>query len=185
MINLPNLLTSIRILLIPVFIFFFWEATPKTSVIAAIVFLLASLTDLLDGYLARRWKQITNLGKVMDPIADKLLILSALILLVEFHRIPAWIAIVLIGRDIAVTGLRAMASSEGIIIPADRAGKYKLAIQVTAIILLILGYEIYSIKFMVLGNILLDISVLFAVFSAIQYIIKYGRDLQVRGRSPS
>ena len=184
MINLPNLLTSIRILLIPVFIFFFWGATPRASAIAAIVFLIASLTDLLDGYLARRWNQITKLGKILDPIADKLLILSALVLLVEFHRIPAWIAIVLIGRDIAVTGLRAMASSEGIIIPADRAGKYKLAIQVTAIILLILDYHIYSFKFIVLGNILLDISMAFAVFSAIQYIIKYGRDLQARGTRP-
>jgi CDP-diacylglycerol---glycerol-3-phosphate 3-phosphatidyltransferase len=175
--NFPNLLTSIRILLIPVFIFLFLPPNPLHPTLAAIVFALASFTDLLDGYLARRWEQITKLGKLLDPIADKLLVLSALILLVDFDRIPAWIAIVLIGRELAVTGLRAIASSEGIVIPADTAGKYKLFIQVSAIVLLILNFETSYISFWVWGTLLLWVSMILAIVSAIQYVILYSRQI--------
>jgi len=179
--NVPNLLTFIRILLIPVFIALFLIPTPLRSNLAAAVFTLASLTDLLDGYLARRWEQITKIGKLLDPIADKLLVLSALILLVEFHRVPGWIAIVLIGREIAMTGLRAIASSDGIIIAADITGKYKLFIQVTAVVLLILDYETSFFNFRTAGLALLLISMVLAVFSAIQYTIQYGRELHEKG----
>lgn len=175
MINFPNLLTAIRILLIPVFIFLFYPPDPGHPTLAAVVFALASLTDLLDGYLARRWEQITSFGKLLDPIADKLLILSALILLVGFDRIPAWVAIVLIGREVAITGLRAIASSDGIVIPADTTGKYKLFIQVSAIVLLILDFEISYFNFRTWGTFLLWISMILALLSAIQYIILYTR----------
>lgn len=171
--NLPNLLTSIRILLIPVFIFLFLSPGPIRSVWAAVIFTMASLTDLLDGYLARRWKQITRLGKLLDPIADKLLILSALILLVDFNRVSAWIAIVLIGREVAVTGLRAIASSEGIVISAEPMGKYKLAIQVAAVVLLILDYQAPYVHFRAWGTALLWISMILSVSSAIQYGMRY------------
>lgn len=179
--NFPNLLTSIRILLIPVFIFLFLPPNPLAPTLAAIVFALAALTDLLDGYLARRWEQITKLGKLLDPIADKLLVLSALILLVDFDRVQAWIAIVLIGREVAMTGLRAIASSEGIIIPAERAGKYKLALQVAAIVLLILNYKMAYFDFQFWGTLLLWISMILAVFSAIQYAVRYSSHLQIKG----
>lgn len=176
--NFPNLLTSIRILLIPVFIFLFLPPNPLHPTLAAIVFALASFTDLLDGYLARRWEQITKLGKLLDPIADKLLILSALILLVDFDRVPAWIAIVLIGREMAITGLRAIASSEGIIIPADTTGKYKLFVQVFAIVLLILNFETPYFSFLILGTVLLWVAMILAISSAIQYVILYSRQIK-------
>lgn len=179
--NLPNLLTSIRILLIPVFILLFLTPGPWRSIWAAVVFTTASLTDLLDGYLARRWKQITRLGKLLDPIADKLLILSALILLVDFHRVSAWIAIVLIGREMAITGLRAIASWEGIVISAEPMGKYKLAIQVAAVVLLILDYETPYIHFRTWGTFLLWISMILAVSSAIQYGMRYVTQIQLQG----
>jgi CDP-diacylglycerol---glycerol-3-phosphate 3-phosphatidyltransferase len=176
--NFPNLLTSIRILLIPVFILLFLPPNPSHPTLAAVIFTLASITDLLDGYLARRWKQITRLGKLLDPIADKLLILSALILLVDFNRVPAWIAIILIGREVAITGLRAIASSEGIVIPADTAGKYKLFIQVLAIVLLILNFETPYFSFLNLGIILLWAAMILAILSAIQYVILYSGQIQ-------
>jgi len=179
--NLPNALTSIRILLIPVFILLFLSPGPLRSVGAAVIFAIAALTDLLDGYLARRWKQITRLGKLLDPIADKLLILSALILLVDFDRVSAWIAIVLIGREVAMTGLRAIASSEGIVISAEPMGKYKLAIQVAAVVLLILDYQAPYVNFRAWGTALLWISMILAVSSAIQYGMKYLTLIRLQG----
>lgn len=136
--NLPNLLTFTRILLIPVFVMLFATPTPDRSLIAAIVFVVAAITDLLDGYLARKSGQVTMLGKLLDPIADKLLVLSALILLVNVDRVSALVAIFIIAREVAVTGVRAIAASEGIIISAETTGKYKMALQVVAIVMLIL-----------------------------------------------
>ncbi len=171
--NLPNLITLLRIFLIPVFILVFLTPTEARSMAAAVIFLIASLTDLMDGYLARRWKQITKLGKFLDPIADKFLILAALILLVDFHRVSSWIAIVIIGRELAVTGLRAIASSSGIVIAADEAGKYKMVIQTISIVLLILGYKIGTINFHVWGTFLLWISMILAILSGVQYFVKF------------
>ena len=179
--NLPNLLTSIRIFLIPVFVLLFLVPSPLRSIIAAVVFVVASLTDLLDGYLARRWEQITNLGKLLDPIADKLLVLSALVLLVDYQRVPGWIAIVLIGREVAMTGLRAIASADGIVIPAEKVGKYKLTVQIAAIVLLILDYQWKFFDFRIWGIVLLLISMILAVWSAIRYVLLYGSQLQTRG----
>ncbi len=136
--NLPNLLTFTRILLIPVFVMLFVTPTPDRSLAAAIVFVVAALTDAVDGYLARKSGQVTTLGKLLDPIADKLLVLSALILLVNVDRVSALIAILIIAREVAVTGIRAIAAGEGIVIAAETTGKYKMALQVVAIVLLIL-----------------------------------------------
>jgi len=171
--NLPNLITLIRIFLIPVFILVFLTPTEPRSVAAAVIFSVASLTDLMDGYLARRWEQITKLGKFLDPVADKILILAALILLVDFHRVSSWIAIVIIGRELAVTGLRAIASSSGIVIPADEAGKYKMAIQTISIVLLILEYKIGNFNFHTWGTFLLWISMILAILSGVQYFMKF------------
>ena len=178
--NIPNFLTSIRILLIPIFIAFFIDPSPLRSALAAIVFGIAALTDLLDGYLARRWKQITTLGKLLDPIADKLLVLSALILLVDFQRVASWIVIVIIGREIAMTGLRALASSDGIILSADKTGKYKLFLQVLSILLLIVDYDAPYIHFRTVGTVLLWISMILAILSAIQYTLQYSNHLQTK-----
>lgn len=171
--NFPNLITLIRILLIPVFILVFQTPTGPRSLAAAIIFLIASLTDLMDGYLARRWEQITKLGKFLDPIADKFLVLAALIMLVDFHRVAAWIAIVIIGRELTVTGLRAIAASSGIVIAADETGKYKMVLQIIAIGFLILPYKFGFIDFHVWGTFLLWISMILAIISGVQYFMKY------------
>jgi CDP-diacylglycerol--glycerol-3-phosphate 3-phosphatidyltransferase len=136
--NLPNLITLIRILLIPVFVILFITPTPDRSLSAAVIFVVAAVTDFLDGYIARRTGQITKLGKLLDPIADKLLVLSALIVLVTLDRVSALVAILVIAREVAVTGIRAIAAGEGMIIAAETTGKYKMALQVVAITLLIL-----------------------------------------------
>ncbi|HYA86791.1 MAG TPA: CDP-diacylglycerol--glycerol-3-phosphate 3-phosphatidyltransferase [Nitrospirota bacterium] len=116
--NVPNMLSLSRILSVPIFIVLMLEPNPIRALAAGVVFSLASATDWLDGYLARKWGQVTKMGKLLDPIADKILIMSALVTLVEIRSdvVHAWIAIVIIGREFAVTGLRAIASSEGIII---------------------------------------------------------------------
>jgi CDP-diacylglycerol--glycerol-3-phosphate 3-phosphatidyltransferase len=136
--NLPNFITLTRILLIPVFVVLFATPTEDRSLSAALVFVIAAVTDLLDGYLARRNGQVTTLGMLLDPIADKLLVLSALILLVNIDRVSALVAILIIAREVAVTGVRAIAAGEGMVIAAETTGKYKMALQVVAIVLLIL-----------------------------------------------
>jgi CDP-diacylglycerol--glycerol-3-phosphate 3-phosphatidyltransferase len=180
MINLPNLLTFIRILLVPVFILLFLAPGPVRSFLSAMVFLAASLTDLLDGYLARRWEQVTKLGKLLDPIADKLLVLSALVLLVQFQRVPGWIAIVLIGRELGMTGLRAIASSDGIIIPAEKTGKYKFAVQITALVMLITDLRLKFLDFHLIGTVLLWAAMVLSVISAVQYAVYYGNQMQTK-----
>ncbi|MEK7294543.1 MAG: CDP-diacylglycerol--glycerol-3-phosphate 3-phosphatidyltransferase, partial [Nitrospirota bacterium] len=124
--NLPNFLTVVRILLIPVFVILFSDPTPDRSLAAAVVFVVAAVTDLLDGYLARRHSQITRLGRLLDPVADKLLVLSGLILLVQFDRVAAIVAILIIAREVAVTGVRAISAAQGIVIEAETTGKYKM-----------------------------------------------------------
>ncbi len=136
--NLPNFITLTRIFLIPVFVVLFATPTQDRSLSAALIFVVAAVTDLLDGYLARRNGQVTILGKLLDPIADKLLVLSALILLVNVDRVSALVAILIIAREVAVTGIRAIAASEEMVISAETTGKYKMALQVVAIVLLIL-----------------------------------------------
>ncbi|MFZ5877250.1 MAG: CDP-diacylglycerol--glycerol-3-phosphate 3-phosphatidyltransferase [Nitrospirota bacterium] len=137
--NLPNLLTLSRIGLIPVFVaLFLIEPSPFIAVLSAAVFAVASVTDWLDGYVARRRQQITDLGKLLDPIADKVLVLAALVVLVEAQRAPGWLVIILLAREFAITALRAVAAIDGHIIAADRLGKWKMAAQTAAVIVLIL-----------------------------------------------
>src|SRR5699024_6378740 len=148
--NLPNKITISRILLIPIFIIvltipFAWgewymneEAYPITHLIAAIIFIIASATDWLDGYYARKYNLITNMGKFLDPLADKLLVSAAFILLVELDLVAAWIVILIVSREFAVTGLRLVAAGEGIVLAASSMGKLKTASQLSAIALLLL-----------------------------------------------
>ncbi len=177
--NVPNLLSLSRILSVPVFIILMLEPNPFRALLAGIVFSLASATDWLDGYLARKWGQVTKIGKLLDPIADKILIMSALVILVELRSevVHAWIAIVIIGREFAVTGLRAMAASEGIVIPAENVGKYKVGAQITAVLSLLLDYYLDKGWLTDIGRIALWAAMILAVYSAVQYFRKYWNQL--------
>src|SRR5918997_2093508 len=139
--NLPNVLTLLRILLVPVVVVALLDATPNGSILAAAVFALAAATDGIDGYLARSRQSITNFGKVMDPIADKLLIAAALISLVSLDRLAPWVAMVIIAREFAVSGLRIAAGAQGVVIPASVLGKVKTVTQIVAILALIAAHD--------------------------------------------
>jgi CDP-diacylglycerol--glycerol-3-phosphate 3-phosphatidyltransferase len=175
--NLPNWLTLIRIGFVPFFVCFFYIPffrTPHGSVILTLLFLAASLTDLLDGYLARRRSQVTPFGKFLDPVADKILIISALILLVSEGHVPAWIAIIIISREFIVTGLRMVASLEGVVISAESLGKYKVFFQSAAIVFLLLVLE-PKLYFYEIGFFLLLLSMILSIVSACQYFLKFGQ----------
>lgn len=147
--NLANKLTVIRIFLVPIFLIFIAvQGIPYGTFIATFIFILASFTDKLDGYIARSRNQITNFGKFMDPLADKLLVTSALISLVELQMVPSWAAIVIIAREFAVSGLRTIAASEGKVIAASWWGKIKTVIQIIAIVLLLLQFNITTSSYL-------------------------------------
>lgn len=175
--NLPNILSIIRILLIPFFIIVFNNPTSDRSFWAALIFSVASITDWFDGYIARKWGQVTLSGKFLDPVADKLLVLSALVMLVEFGRVASWIAILIIGRELAITGLRAIASSVGVVIEARDLGKYKTVVQIFAIILLVLGYPVIIagkiIDFHFIGTVGLWFSAILSLISAFEYFYRF------------
>ena len=182
-VNLPNFLTLFRILLIPVFVLVFSSPTPGRSLAAAIVFAVAAITDLLDGYLARRRSQETKLGRLLDPIADKLLVLSALILLVQYDRVGALVAILMIGREVAVTGVRAVAAAQGIVIAVETTGKYKMALQVVAVILLILedGIVPATWNLHVAGTVVLYVALALAFISGGRYLVSFWRQVSIKG----
>lgn len=181
--NLPNVITLVRILLIPVFVMLFFTPTPNRSLSAAVVFVVAAVTDLLDGYIARRTGQITKLGKLLDPIADKLLVLSALILLVNVDRVSALVAILVIAREVAVTGIRAIAASEGMIIVAEPTGKYKMALQVVAITMLILeGTALSDLGNLHLaGSVTLCLSLVLGYLSGGIYVWSFWKQVVAKG----
>jgi CDP-diacylglycerol--glycerol-3-phosphate 3-phosphatidyltransferase len=135
--NLPNVLTIVRILAVPVVVVALLGEIDNGDVIAAVVFALAAATDGLDGYIARRRNEVTTFGKLMDPLADKLLVIAALVSLVALGRLEAWIAMVIIARELAVTGLRSVAAEQGVVIAASWMGKVKTALQIAAIFALI------------------------------------------------
>jgi CDP-diacylglycerol--glycerol-3-phosphate 3-phosphatidyltransferase len=179
--NLPNLLTLLRIFFVPLLVATLlaegtrWQGLIPAArdLFALAIFLAAAATDLLDGYLARRWKQVTTVGTLLDPIADKLLISAALISLVEIHRVPAWIVIVIVGREFAVDGLRSIAAASGYTIRASDLGKTKMIAQVAAIALAIAGT-----RWPLLGELALPamwVVMLFAMISAADYFLKFWR----------
>jgi len=169
--NIPNSLTLFRIFLIPVFVIVLVLNVPYGDLLAAIIFIAAALTDSLDGYLARKYKQITKLGIILDPIADKLLITAALICLVQLDRIQGWIAIVILGREFAVSGLRSVKAEEGIIIPASKLGKFKTISQVLAVIIIILE-SVYP-PLHIVGIWAIYIAVAITLISGIDYFLKF------------
>lgn len=184
--NLPNAITVIRIFLVPLLVVVLLTkfegrlilGVPK-EIVGATIFGLASLTDWLDGYLARRRKQITPLGQVIDPLADKLLISAALISLVQMELAPAWIVAVIVSREFAVTGLRSLAYTRGVAIPASKLGKIKMVAQVVAILALILGRDRLQ-PFYVIGQAALWVVVAAALVSAGDYFRRFNVILSPR-----
>lgn len=173
-VNLPNSITFLRILLIPVFVWLFSESSQDRALVAGLVFAGAAFTDFLDGYLARRSGQITNLGKLLDPVADKLLVASGLILLVQFQRVAVWLAIVMIAREMIVTGARAVAAKEGFVVPADSLGKFKVVGQIGGILCLILQGVWVQIEDLLshVGTGLLYVALFFSLLSGWRYLIQ-------------
>ncbi|MDP2167390.1 MAG: CDP-diacylglycerol--glycerol-3-phosphate 3-phosphatidyltransferase [Thermodesulfovibrionales bacterium] len=174
--NLPTLLTLSRIVVIPIFIL----ATPGNPIMGAVIFSLASITDFLDGYLARRSGQVTRFGIILDPIADKFLVISALILLVDLGAVSIWIAIIIIAREFLVTGLRVVALSKDMVIKAEMGGKLKTTAQIAAIICLILGRSItplteFGIDLFDIGTVLIWAAVVLAIVSGVQYTLAFWR----------
>lgn len=182
--NLPNKLTFSRILMIPIFIIllavpFNWgswsigdTALPVAHFVAALIFIIAAGTDWVDGYYARKYNLVTNLGKFMDPLADKLLVSAALILLIEMELAPAWVVIIIISREFAVTGLRLVAAGEGIVLAAGSMGKLKTATQMIAIAVLLLHNFPFSYLGFPFGTIMLYLSLVFTVISGVDYFVK-------------
>ncbi len=184
--NLPNSLTIARIFFVPflvavlvqegIFVDFHGFVIYNDTV-ALVIFWLAAATDLLDGYLARRWKQVTTIGTLLDPIADKLLVSAALIALVQMRIVPGWLVVLLVGREFAVSGLRAIAAAEGYTISASELGKTKTLSQVVAISLLVIG--IRHPEFIKWANASLYLVVIFSLWSAIAYFGKFWRKVDV------
>ena len=170
--NLPNKLTLFRVILIPFFVFFllapYFEG--YGNYIAVAIFIVASITDFLDGKIARKYHLVTNFGKFMDPLADKLLVSSALICRVALNKIPAWIVIVIIAREFIISGFRLVAADNGVVIAASYWGKFKTAFQMVTVIVLILN--IPGEVFAVIGTVLIYISLVLTVISLIDYIAK-------------
>jgi len=185
--NLPNSLTIARIFFVPILvavlvqegmILDFHGIHIHNDVVGLIIFWLAAATDLLDGYLARRWKQVTTIGTLLDPIADKLLVSAALIALVQMRIVPGWLVVLLIGREFVVSGLRAIAAAEGYTIAASELGKTKTLSQVVAISLLMIGIRhAWVLKW---ANASLYLVVFFSVWSAVAYFGKFWRKVDVR-----
>ena len=167
--NLPNKLTMLRVFMIPFFIVFLLiPVTPYDKWIALAIFILASLTDLLDGKIARKYHLVTNFGKFMDPLADKLLVCAALICLIELNKIPAWMVIIIIAREFIISGFRLVASDNGVVIAASYWGKFKTTFQMVAVCLLIADVEALSL----VTQIVLWIAVILTVVSLVDYLVK-------------
>lgn len=170
--NLPNKLTTFRVILIPFFVFFMLapDMTGINHYIAAAIFIVASLTDLLDGKIARKYNLVTNFGKFMDPLADKLLVCSAMICLIQTGQLAAWIVVIIIAREFIISGFRLIASDNGVVIAASYWGKFKTTFQMLMVIMLILNVQMPF--FQILGKILTYAALILTVVSLIDYIVK-------------
>lgn len=170
--NLPNKLTIFRVILIPFFVFFMLvpDVVPYSNLIAVAIFIVASLTDLLDGKIARKYNLVTNFGKFMDPLADKLLVCSAMICLIQTGQLAAWIVVIIIAREFIISGFRLIASDNGIVIAASYWGKFKTTFQMLMVIVLILNIQ--NQVFQMLGVVLTYISLALTIISLVDYVVK-------------
>lgn len=177
--NLPNKLTVLRVLMIPFFVvFMLMDVIPGMDKwIALAIFVIASLTDLLDGKIARKYNLVTNFGKFMDPLADKLLVSSAMICLVEMGRLPAWIVIIIISREFIISGFRLVASDNGIVIAASYWGKFKTVFQMVMVIVMIMDL---GPSFAMVETILIYVALILTVISLIDYVAK-NREVLTKG----
>ena len=173
--NIPIALTLVRIVLVPLVIVFLISSDRVHVLIAAVIFVAASLTDWLDGRIARSTNQVTRLGTLLDPVADKLLVAAALVSLVQVDMVAAWMALVIIGRELAVTGLRGVALSMGVVVPASRLGKWKTVLQYVALTLLILerGVPAEFVPFHLVSGVVLWIAMGVTVFSGLDYFYSF------------
>ena len=171
--NVPLALTYIRILAVPLLVVALLTDFRGNNLAAFIIFVLATFTDTLDGYWARKKKQVTVLGQLLDPTADKLLVVSALVCLVGTGVVPAWMGVIIIGREIAVTGFRALASARGINIPASALGKIKMSLETVTVGILLLGERILG-PYYVLADVGLWLTVIAALASAAEYYLRHG-----------
>ncbi|MDG2305976.1 MAG: CDP-diacylglycerol--glycerol-3-phosphate 3-phosphatidyltransferase [Candidatus Binatia bacterium] len=179
----PNLISLSRVAIAPLLIWLLVSPDRTTSVLAALAFFIACLSDWLDGYLARRSGQVTNLGKFLDPLADKILILSALIMLCGLTReprVPAWIVAVIACREVAVTGLRAIARDEGIVLGAETLGKAKMTFEIVALVPLLLHYQYWLIDFHAAGMVFLWVALALALWSGVTYHWRLAQVLRAR-----
>jgi CDP-diacylglycerol---glycerol-3-phosphate 3-phosphatidyltransferase len=171
--NLPNSITLARISVVPFLFFLLTSPDPFWSLVLAALFVLASITDFLDGFAARRYNMITTMGKFLDPLADKLIINSAMILMIPIGRIDAWIVVIIIMRDLIVDGIRSIASSEGIYIQASILGKQKTLAQIFAVTALMIYYPFLGLDAHFVGTYVLYIALLLTIYSGIDYFIKF------------
>ncbi|MBU3174803.1 CDP-diacylglycerol--glycerol-3-phosphate 3-phosphatidyltransferase [Clostridium estertheticum] len=171
--NLANRLTMIRIFLVPIFLLFIAaKGIPYGRELATLIFIVASLTDKLDGYIARSRNQITNFGKFMDPLADKLLVTAALVSLVELHIVYGWVAMIIIAREFAVSGLRTIAASEGKVIAASKWGKLKTVIQIVAIITALINLSYVNNTLNIFTDVFMGAAVIITIISGVDYFVK-------------
>ena len=188
-VNLPNLLTMGRVFMIPACLWFLDRGTAKDCFWSAVVFTLAALTDVLDGWLARQMNVVSVLGKFLDPLADKLIVMASLVWMVPMGRIPAWVVIVLLAREISVTGLRSVAASEGVVIAAGSEGKTKTALQMIGIVALLVGFPYHLSYFgldcgivdvVKVGRLLVYLSLVFSLASAVEYVRLFGMAVEAK-----
>lgn len=174
-INLPNTISVVRIGVIPILFFLLLSPGSLMSIVIAVLFIAAALTDLLDGHVARRYHIVTTMGKFLDPIADKLIVNTAMILLIPIGRIPTWIVAIIIIRDFIVDGIRNIASSEGLIIDASPLGKRKTLCQIFAVSALMIHYPFFGADAHTVGMVILYIALVLTVLSGFDYFIKFYR----------
>jgi CDP-diacylglycerol--glycerol-3-phosphate 3-phosphatidyltransferase len=189
--NLPNILTMARIVMIPIFLVFLDRNTPTDGVIAALIYTAAAITDLLDGWLARKMGVVSVLGKFLDPLADKLIVMAALVWCVPMGRIAAWVVVLLLAREISVTGLRSVAASEGVVIAAGSEGKTKTALQMIGIICLVVGFpyhlsypgiDLGVVDLVPVGAALVYLSLGFSLASAAQYVRLFAEAVDAKAK---
>ena len=178
--TLPNLLSLFRILIIPLLVYLLTYPDRYSALLAASLFGVAALTDYFDGYLARRTKSVSDVGKILDPLADKLMVASALIMLAAINRpnepsVPAWLVVVILARESAVTVIRGLALAEGIVMQAETLGKYKFTLQAFAIVGLLLHYRYFGLDFFAAGLYFLVLSAVIAMWSGVNYHLQYFR----------
>ena len=175
LINLPNTITMLRVGIIPVLFFLLLDPGSAWSLVIALLFILAGLTDLIDGYVARKYHIVTNIGKFLDPIADKLIVNTAMILMIPIGRIPAWIVATIIIRDFIIDGLRTIATSEGVVIDASKLGKRKTLCQIFAVSALMIHYPLFGANAHVVGMVILYIALWLTIHSGIDYVVTFYR----------